>query len=320
MEFQETRDIQRNLIKSGFFLLIALINAALTFSFGMVFGDAIIPTGIPWVSGVLGGLSLLVMYDIGAFSWFKIRQSAQSNEQRAIAGILAWGSILASVMVSLTQLAYTTSLVDLSGIRNGIGTVSLLIMLTLAAGHFIGIFAYNMHDPTFAQADADQGLVAMLNSRRNKQKREVYVDVMAKADQAIHANKDSMARQLADEIIITAARDLGFHGELQLTNGDTVNPTRHMIGRTQDVTPPIVEQTKPRTATHGQMRLYVSDCLRRGALATVAGFQRAYPNRYIDQSMLDMVIMEVSAREEIAVDVVDNDGNGVVKGDDAPLA
>lgn len=254
MELDQVKTIRKRYIMWGFFGVIAIANASLTAAFGATFGNSIMPTSVPWVSSAIGAFIHLLFYDIAAFSWFVIKGDAESNEQRAIAGFLAMASIVASVLVSVTQLVYTTSLVDLSPLQSAIGFLSLVVMLILTAGHFFGIFAYNIQDPAFKKADIEAALSAALASEEAKQMQSLLNQSLQKSAEVMEANAEAIALATGDELAIRLARQMGYKGSLTLASGRVVHPQNTLLGGEEiivtqpvetDATAGVFAETKP---------------------------------------------------------------------------
>ena len=174
--------------------LVFLINALLTFMFGGTYGNDTFPTSVPMLSFILGGLMLTVFYDFASFGWFIARSKEnQSTTQRAIASVLAAGSMLASVAVSAIQLSMTTTLVDLSEARAGIGLFGLVLAVGMASAHFIGLFAHRYFDPVYQEQDAEADMQARMATFRLTQKERVADKMMDRVKVIMDGQVDSIA-------------------------------------------------------------------------------------------------------------------------------
>lgn len=173
---------------------IFAINVALTFVFGGEYGAETLPTPVPVVSYILGGLMLATFYDFAAFGWFIARTRDHiSTTQRAIASLLAGLSMLFSVIVSALHLLMTTTLVDLSDAYRGIGILGTGMLITAASLHFLGLFAYRYFDPVQQDLEAESETKARLQAFRIEQQDRVTDKMFNRVQQIMDGQVDEIA-------------------------------------------------------------------------------------------------------------------------------
>lgn len=187
-----------NLITVLMFVLLAGINAAFTALFGAQFGAAMFPLQTSTMSQTAGAIAHLILLDFAALGWFMARtRDNTSATQRAVATVLAVASIGGSIMASLTHLAITTTLVDLSPARPTIGMAAFITIVTMAGLHFVGLFLWRFFDPDYRELDGRLERAARLADYRQSKQNELLGAVMGQVEQTYQAQVAAMAQREA---------------------------------------------------------------------------------------------------------------------------
>ncbi|MEL6355663.1 MAG: hypothetical protein AAFQ37_01905 [Bacteroidota bacterium] len=217
--------------------LVLLVNAALTFGFGMRYGAQIIDTGNLGLSKLLGGFTLALFFDLAALGWYFARQLGnQTSNQIAVAKILATASIVASTLVSVIQVGLSTSLVDLSGIHTTIGVFGLALIMLITMAHFIGLFYYQSQSQQSKDTDDDLRQEAQLKQIRNQQRAQVQKAVIEKVNQKISEEVDAIAELEKNKIL----RE--FYADFNYTGPTTSSPTVTNVATLKELTAELVNQ------------------------------------------------------------------------------
>lgn len=178
-----------------------ILNGALTFAFGFVFGASTFDTGDPIVSGILGGVTYILILDIAAYGWEAgANRDGISPKQRSIADGMSNASTWASTVMSAVYLVLGSTLFELPDeLKEGVGAVALVVITGMLAAHFIRLAHYVKYSPEAVNSRIDALIRSTLQNMEIKQKEEMGEAVIELVGEKMVAHFDAIAAIEADK-------------------------------------------------------------------------------------------------------------------------
>lgn len=213
-----------------------ILNGALTFAFGFFFGASTFDTGDPIVSGILGGVTYILILDIAAYGWDAgANRDGISPKQRAIADGMSNASTWASTVMSAVYLVLGSTLFTLpDGLKEGVGAVALVVITGMLGAHFIRLAHYVKYSPEAVNGRIDAQIRSTLQSMEIKQKEEMSEAVIELVGEKMVAHFDAIAaieaeKRFTDMLIKAGHGDQvarpQVQSEEQKSSGGKTSPT-----------------------------------------------------------------------------------------------
>ena len=226
--------------------ILAIVNAALTFSFGSTYFSSAFGTGV--MASYLAGAYALLIFDIGYLSWFAVHlRTAHGRPQRALSLAMAILSLLGSIMATVTMLTLNSAnLIDLSAYDSGIGIIALLAMILATAAHIIAGAGFILSDPRERVKTEGANVLS-----------DVIEDSLREMRVRLNADKDILIDHISADYRAEMLTALGFTNELEKAGTQKRLPVpdtqAHALPETHEpipeVTPPPQQPTEPKIIT-----------------------------------------------------------------------
>lgn len=197
-------------------IVLALINAVLTFQFGSQYFAAAFTVGI--IGTYLAGFYALLIMDIAYITWFSVHlRNSTGKNQRALAALMAAVSLMGSILATVNQLIVNSfGLADFTQYQEGIGTASLIAMIILTAAHIIAFAAFILFDPQ--EQVKTQGAETLS---------EVIEDALSELKLRMNSDKDILIDHISAGYRVELLTALGFTSDLQqVGKGETAAPVQ----------------------------------------------------------------------------------------------
>lgn len=193
-------------------VIMAGINAALTFSFGYAyFGPAF---GSSFMADYLAGFYALLIMDVAYLTWFWVYLSGSNGRyQRSLSFLMASVSLVASILATVNQLVVGGfNLVDLSQYQDGVGTASLVSMVVLTAAHIISFAGFILFDP-----------LQRVKTEAADSLSDVLEDAIQEAKTLVARDKDQLVADMSHQMREQVLLSLGYSRELKrIGNSETI--------------------------------------------------------------------------------------------------
>lgn len=193
-------------------IVLALINAVLTFQFGSQYFSAAFTVGI--IGQYLAGFYALLIMDIAYVTWFAVHlRNSTGKNQRSLAALMAAVSLIGSILATVNQLIVNSfGLADFTQYQEGIGTASLIAMIILTAAHIIAYAAFIVFDPQ--EQVKTQGAETLS---------EVIEDALSELKLRMNNDKNILIDHISAGYRVELLTTLGFTSDLQqVGKGETL--------------------------------------------------------------------------------------------------